>query len=133
MDRWKDGPRTYLGATVSGFPNLFIVTGPGSPSVLANCITAAEVDIEWIGNCISWLDAKGYRTIEADEGAETAWTDHVAEIAGNTLFPKANSWYMGANIPGKPRVFLPYIGGLGNFIDVRNAKAAADYEGFIKG
>jgi len=132
MDKWKDGPRTYMGMTVSGFPNMFIVTGPGSPSVLANCIMTAEVDIDWIGDCIAWLDSKGYQTIEAEQEAQDKWVAHVSDLASHTLYPKANSWYMGDNIPGKPRVFLPYIGGLGNFVATTRAKAAADYEGFVK-
>jgi cyclohexanone monooxygenase len=130
LDRWKGGPRTYLGTMVSGFPNLFFVTGPGSPSVLANVIIAAELDIEWISDCIAWLDANGRRTIEPLAEAEQQWVEHVAEVASRTLYPKANSWYMGANIPGKPRVFLPYVGGLGNFARIARAKAAAGYEGY---
>jgi cyclohexanone monooxygenase len=131
MDRWKDGPRTYLGTMVSGFPNLFFVTGPGSPSVLANVIIAAELDIEWISDCIAWMDARSRRAIEPRPEAEQKWVEHVAEVANRTLYPKANSWYMGANIPGKPRVFLPYVGGLGNFATIARAKAAAGYEGFL--
>jgi cation diffusion facilitator CzcD-associated flavoprotein CzcO len=129
-DCWKDGPRTYLGMTVAGFPNLFIVTGPGSPSVLANVIIAGEHDVEWIGDCIIWLDKHGYSRIEATADAQTRWVAHVAEVSEHTLYPKAKSWYTGANIAGKPRVFLPYIGGLGNFTRVCAETASSGYAGF---
>ncbi len=130
MDRWQNGPRTYLGIMTSGFPNLFQVTGPGSPSILANCIIAAEDDVDWIGRCIAWLNEHGYNRIEATKQAEDEWVAHVAQVADYTLYPKANSWYMGANIPGKPRIFLSYVGGLQNYRAIAVSKAEAGYEGF---
>jgi cyclohexanone monooxygenase len=118
-DKWAEGPRTYLGIAAAGFPNLFLITGPGSPSVLTNMVVAIEQHVGWAADCIAALHARGLATIEATEAAETAetaWGAHVDEVAGRTLFSLANSWYMGANIPGKPRVFLPFVGGFGNYI-----------------
>src|SRR3954454_5607462 len=109
-DAWADGPRTYLGLSAAGFPNLFLVTGPGSPSVLSNMVLSIEQHVEWIAGCIGRLRGA---TIEATQAAEDAWVAHVNEVAEATLFPRAASWYMGANIPGKPRVFMPYLGGVG--------------------
>lgn len=97
----------------AGFPQLFMVTGPGSPSVLTNMITSIEQHIEWIADCLRYLGQKGLRRREAQVDFEEAWVRHVNEVADTTLFPRANSWYTGANIPGKPRVFLPYVGGHG--------------------
>src|SRR5205085_6515979 len=107
-DRWTAGPRTYLGLASAGFPNLFIVTGPGSPSVLSNMVVSIEQHVEWIADCIAHLRAHGLGTIEATGAAEDAWVTHVNQVADATLFPRAASWYAGANIPGKPRVFMPY-------------------------
>jgi len=129
-DAWAEGPRTYLGLAVPGFPNLLTITGPGSPSVLSNMPVSIEQHVEWISDCIAWLREHDIDTIEASPDATVAWTDHVQEVASRTLFPKAASWYMGANIPGKPRLFLPYIGGVGNY-RVRCAEiAASGYSGF---
>ncbi len=129
-DAWADGPRTYLGLTVAGFPNLFIVTGPGSPSVLCNMAVAIEQHVDWISDCIAWLGERQVGSIEATEAAQDAWVAHVNEVADGTLFPLANSWYMGANVPGKPRVFMPYIGGFPVYRDTCNDIAAKGYEGF---
>ena len=129
-DKWADGPRTYLGLMVAGFPNLFIVTGPGSPSVLANMAVAIEQHVDWISDCLAWLGDRQLGAIEATADAEAAWVAHVNEVADGTLFPLANSWYIGANIPGKPRVFMPYIGGLGVYRQTCADIAAKDYEGF---
>jgi len=129
-DVWAEGPRTYLGVAVPGFPNLFTITGPGSPSVLSNMPVSIEQHVEWIGDCLSWLRAVGAEVIEATEQATTAWTAHVQDVASHTLHPKAATWYMGANIPGKPRVFLPYIGGVGAYRDHCAKVAANSYEGF---
>jgi cyclohexanone monooxygenase len=132
-DAWREGPRTYLGLAVPGFPNLFTITGPGSPSVLSNMPVSIEQHVEWIGDCLRWLrerDETGGSVIEASERAATEWTDHVQQVASKTLHVKAASWYMGANVPNKPRVFLPYIGGVGAYRDRCAAVAAADYEGF---
>ena len=110
QEAWVHGPRTYLGLQVSGFPNLFTITGPGSPSVLTNMIVSIEHHVEWIAAAISEVDARGRVTIEATPEAEQQWGELVDAIAGFTLFPSCNSWYLGANVPGKPRRFMPYIG-----------------------
>jgi cyclohexanone monooxygenase len=127
---WEHGPRTYLGLAVPDFPNLFTITGPGSPSVLSNMPVSIEQHVEWISDCIGYLRQRGVDVMEATEQATVAWTDHVQEVAHRTLYPKAASWYMGANIPGKPRLFLPYIGGVGNYRHKCAEIAAAGYEGF---
>jgi cation diffusion facilitator CzcD-associated flavoprotein CzcO len=127
---WADGARTYLGLAVPGFPNLFTITGPGSPSVLSNMPVSIEQHVEWIGGCLEYLRAHGKAEIEATEDATGTWTEHVQEVANLTLFPKAASWYMGANIPGKPRLFLPYIGGLENYERTCDKVAANGYDGF---
>jgi cyclohexanone monooxygenase len=129
-DDWRAGPRTYLGVAVPGFPNLFTITGPGSPSVLSNMPVSIEQHVEWIGDCLAWARGRGAEVIEATEQAAADWTEHVQQVASHTLHPKAASWYMGANIPGKPRIFLPYIGGVGNYRDRCAAVAASGYEGF---
>jgi len=129
-ETWLAGPRTYLGIAVAGFPNLFIITGPGSPSVLSNMIVSIEQHVDWIADCIAYLRARDLTTIEATIEAEDAWVAHVNEVAHTTLYPRANSWYMGANIPGKPRIFMPYIGGVGVYRQKCDAVAANGYEGF---
>ena len=129
-DAWREGPRTYLGLAMPGFPNLFTITGPGSPSVLSNMPVSIEQHVEWIGDCLGAARERGADVIEATEAAANAWTDHVQQVASLTLHPKAASWYMGANIPGKPRLFLPYIGGVGPYRDRCAAVAANGYEGF---
>ncbi|MEZ5261334.1 MAG: NAD(P)/FAD-dependent oxidoreductase [Acidimicrobiales bacterium] len=133
QQRWADGPRTYLGLQVAGFPNLFTVTGPGSPSVLSNVIVAIEQHVEWIDDCIAHLRHRGAATIETTEDAEQAWMDHVREVAEGTMYvaPGCSSWYLGANIPGKPRVFLPYVGGLGRYRARCDEIVANGYEGFV--
>lgn len=133
QDKWAEGPRTYLGLGVSGFPNLFTITGPGSPSVLTNMPVAIEQHVEWITDAIRYLREQGVHTIEATSDAEEAWTDHVQEVAHMTLYPKAASWYMGANIPGKPRIFMPYVGGVKNYEGKCKDVAAKRYEGFRLG
>lgn len=99
----------------AGFPNLFLITGPGSPSVLTNMITSIEHHVEWIADCLAHLRDAGIQRIEAQAAFENDWVRHVNEVADATLFPLADSWYTGANIPGKPRVFLPYVGGHGTY------------------
>jgi cation diffusion facilitator CzcD-associated flavoprotein CzcO len=131
--RWAAGPRTYLGVAIAGFPNLFIITGPGSPSVLSNMAVSIEQHVEWISDCIRYLRSAGFDEIEATEAAEAEWVQHVADVGSLTLFPQANSWYMGANVPGKPRVFLPYIGGVATFREKCDEVAAGGYEGFAFG
>ena len=130
QDHWAEGPRTYLGLTVAGFPNMFTITGPGSPSVLTNMINSIEQHVEWIADCLSWLADRKMASIEATPEAEAAWCRHVAEAVTPTLLPTANSWYMGANVPGKPRIFMPYAGGLNNYTHICNQVAAKGYEGF---
>ena len=127
---WAGGPRTYLGLCVEGFPNLFMITGPGSPSVLSNMIVSIEQHVDWIADCVGHLRDRGLATIEATPEAQEAWVQHVNEVGNMTLYPKAPSWYMGANIPGKPRVFMPYIGGVGVYRQKCDEVAAKGYEGF---
>ncbi len=127
---WEAGPKTYLGMMSAGFPNLFMVTGPQSPSVLSNMMVSIEQHVDWMANCIAHMEAAGLAAIEASHEAQEAWIEHSTEVAYSTLYPKAASWYMGANIPGKPRVFLPYIGGVGRYREKCNEIAAAGYEGF---
>ncbi len=129
-DAWAGGPRSYLGLMTAGFPNLFTITGPGSPSVLALMILAIEQHVDWICDCLARLHADGLSHIEADESAQEAWVAHVNEVASRTLFPKANSWYLGANIPGKPRVFMPYAGGVVPYRQKCDEVAAQGYAGF---
>jgi cation diffusion facilitator CzcD-associated flavoprotein CzcO len=129
-DKWSAGSRTYLGLMVAGFPNLFTITGPGSPSVLSNMAISIEQHVDWIADCIAYLRKHCIATIEASSEAEDSWVDHVNEVANQTLYPLANSWYLGANIPGKPRVFMPYIGGFPAYCQKCNKVAANGYEGF---
>ncbi len=128
--KWAEGPRTYLGLMSSGFPNLFVITGPGSPSVLSNMIVSIEQHVDWITDCIGYMRERGLAAMEAEREAEDKWVAHVNEVAHGTLYPQANSWYMGANIPGKPRIFMPYIGGVGVYRQICNDVAAKGYEGF---
>jgi cyclohexanone monooxygenase len=128
--KWAEGPKTYLGLMSAGFPNLFIITGPGSPSVLSNMIVSIEQHVDWIADCVTWMRGRGSDSIEAEKDAEDKWVAHVNEVAFSTLYPQANSWYMGANIPGKPRIFMPYIGGVGPYRQICNEVAAKGYEGF---
>ncbi len=126
---WSEGPKTYLGVAVAGFPNLFLVTGPGSPSVLTNMMTAIEQHVDWITDAIGYLGARQIGAIEPSGEAQEAWVAHVNEEADKTLFPQAASWYLGANVPGKPRVFMPYVG---EGYKIRcDQVAAAGYEGFV--
>jgi cyclohexanone monooxygenase len=115
---------------IAGFPNLFTITGPGSPSVLSNMVLSIEQHVEWISDCIGYLRKRQLASIEATVEAENAWVAHVNEVANYTLLPLANSWYMGANIPGKPRVFMPYVGGVGVYRQKCDAVASRGYEGF---
>ena len=129
-EKWAEGPRTYLGLMSAGFPNLFVITGPGSPSVLSNMIVSIEQHVDWIADCVSYMRDRGLAAMEAERDAEDKWVAHVNEVAHGTLYPQANSWYMGANIPGKPRIFMPYIGGVGVYRQICNEVAAKGYEGF---
>lgn len=132
-DKWSNGPVTYLGLMIAGFPNLFTITGPGSPSVLTNMVMSIEQHVDMIAEAIAHLRERQLTIIEAGESAEADWVAHVAELADTTLYPLANSWYMGANVPGKPRVFLPYVGGFNVYVDACNAVVADGYEGFVMG
>ena len=129
-DKWAAGPRTFLGLQTAGFPNLFMMTGPGSPSVLTNMPVAIEQHAEWISDCIKHMREKGFSRIAARVESEDAWVDHVNEAASETLFPHANSWYMGANIPGKTRIFMPYVGGLVLYRERCDEVVSQGYEGF---
>lgn len=131
QEKWADGPITYLGLQTSGFPNLFMITGPGSPSVLTNMPIAIEQHVEWIAACITYLRQQGYATIEPTVAAEEAWGEHVNELASHTFYPLADSWYLGSNIPGKPRRFLAYTGGLGSYSQQCDEVAANGYAGFV--
>ncbi|MBC79048.1 MAG: cyclohexanone monooxygenase [Chloroflexi bacterium] len=130
-DKWKDGPRSYLGISISDFPNLFTVTGPGSPSVLTNMIVAIEQHVEWIFDCIKFLYKSNKNNIEANVEFENSWMEHIEDIASNTLRYTCNSWYVGANVPGKKRVFMPYAGGFGNYREKCDEIASNSYNGFI--
>jgi len=129
-EKWAAGPRTYLGIASAGFPNLFMITGPGSPSVLSNMIVSIEQHVDWTAECIVYLRDQRLNCIEPTVPAEDAWVEHVNEVAHTTLYPQANSWYMGANIPGKPRIFMPYVGGVGAYRQTCDEIAADRYRGF---
>lgn len=129
-DKWANGPQTYLGLTTAGFPNLFFITGPGSPSVLSNMVVSIEQHVDWVLDCLGHLNACGFDVIEPTEMAEAGWTQHVNDCADITLYPAANSWYIGANVPGKPRVFLPYCAGFDFYRATCDEVVARDYLGF---
>ena len=128
-DKWSAGPRTYLGLSVPGFPNMFMVSGPGSPSVLTNMIVSIQQHVEWISDCIAWMDETSHKTIEATVSAEANWVEHVNAIAHKTLFPSCNYWYLGANVPGKTRVFMPLLGFPG-YVRRCDKVASENYDGF---
>jgi cyclohexanone monooxygenase len=132
QEKWAAGPLTYLGLMVAGFPNLFIVAGPGSPSVLTNMVASVEQHIDWITDCLLDMRARNISTIAADPEAEHDWVARLNRQAGQTLFLKGNSWYLGANVPGKPRVFMPYVGGLGEYRKICHRVAEAGYTGFSR-
>ena len=129
---WSDGPHTYLGISVVGFPNLFTITGPQSPSVLSNMPVSIEQHVEWITDLIDSMNKSGKTTVEATPQAQEDWVKHVNDVVNMTLMVKANSWYMSANIPGKPKAFLPYLGpeGVGGYRKKCDEVAAKGYEGF---
>jgi len=130
-DKWSEGPKTYLGVQTAGFPNMFMITGPGSPSVLSNMPVSIEQHIDWIADFLQHMREHGIEGAEADADAEAAWVSHVNEVAEPTMHMLADSWYLGANIPGKPRVFMPYIGGVGTYRKKCNEIAENGYQGFI--
>ncbi len=127
-----EGPRSYLGLMVAGFPNLFTITGPGSPSVLTNMISSIEQHSQWIGGCLDHLRQQGLSTIAAKPDAQEDWVAHVAQIAegGVRVHASCTSWYLGANVPGKVRVYMPYAGGLDVYRKRCDAVAAEGYAGF---
>jgi cyclohexanone monooxygenase len=129
-ERWSEGPGTYLGLAVAGFPNMFLITGPGSPSVLGNMIAAIQENSDWIAQCIAYLDERGLSAIEVTREAQDAWVAEVNAAAAATLYPLAKSWYMGDNVAGKKRTFMPYIGGWKKYLDRCDEVAAKGYEGF---
>lgn len=130
VEAWADGPRTYLGLGVDGFPNLFLVSGPGAPAVLANMVLHAEAHVNWIADAMDYLDAHDLAAIEATTDAVDDWVAECNKRADATLFPKANSWYLGANVPGKPRVFMLFLGGFATYLDICADVANAGYKGF---
>jgi len=127
---WADGPQTYLGLASAGFPNMFLITGPQSPSVFSNMVVSIEQHVEWIADCMGFLREQGIACIEASAQAQAGWVAHVADVANGTLMPQTDSWYVGANVPGKPRVFTPYLGGVGPYRQQCQQVAAKGYEGF---
>ena len=129
-DKWSAGPKTYLGLMSASFPNLFMITGPGSPSVKSNMIMSIEQHVDLVIETLLSMRRKGLSVVEPELEAENKWVDHVQEVANKTLFPQANSWYMGANIPGKPRLFMPYIGGVGAYREICEEIVANNYRGF---
>lgn len=131
-DKWAAGPLNYLGLMTAGFPNMFVITGPGSPSALVNMVVGIEQHVDWILDAIADRDRAGFLTIDTTAEAERDWVEHVNEEADKTIFVKANSWYLGANVPGKPRVFLPYTGGMRRYRSRCDAVAANGYEGFVR-
>ncbi len=130
---WGKGPQTYLGLGIAGFPNMFVVTGPGSPSVFSNMVLSVEHDMDWIANCLDHLRGKDFPSFEADPNAQEAWMDHVDEVARGTLLNRAASWYRGANIEGKPQKFMPYVGGVNTYQKKCRDIADNGYEGFLIG
>ena len=129
-EKWRGGPRNYLGIAVAGFPNMYTITGPGSPSVLTNMLVSIEQHVDWVVDCMVHLRDHDLATVEPTVDAEDKWVDLVNSSAEATLYPLANSWYMGANIPGKPRAFTPYVGHAGDYRKTCAEVAANGYEGF---
>lgn len=129
--KWSAGPRTYLGLMTAGFPNLFLITGPGSPSVKTNMVSSIEQHVDWIADCVKHMKANSITCIEPAVEAENKWVEHVNEVADATLYPSADSWYVGANVPGKPRVFMPYVAGLDKYRKICDDIAVNNYRGFV--
>ncbi|MCG8350910.1 MAG: cyclohexanone monooxygenase, partial [Chloroflexales bacterium] len=129
-EKWADGPRAYLGIATHGFPNMFIITGPQSPSVLTNMTVAIEQHVEWIADCLHYMREHDSRCIEPTAEAEDAWVEHATQVAEATLLPLTDSWWVGANIPGKPRLLYPYVGGLDVYRQKCDEVAAQGYAGF---
>jgi cyclohexanone monooxygenase len=130
-EKWRAGPRTYLGLASAGFPNMFVIAGPGSPSVLASMIQASEQHVDWIADCIAHVRDVGAQSIEALLPYENDWVEHVNEVSKVSLRSSCSSWYVGANVPGRPRVFMPYIGGFPVYVNRCNEVMSNGYEGFV--
>ena len=131
--QWADGPSSYLGLAMSDFPNLFTITGPGSPSVFTNMIPTIEQHVDWISDCLAYMAANKHTSIEAENEAQKAWWDHVQEVAAEGLKSTTDSWYLGANVSGKARVFMPYYGGFPDYCDKCEDVVAKGYDGFAFG
>ena len=131
-DKWSEGPKTYLGLSTTDFPNMFMITGPGSPSVLSNMPVSIEQHVEFVADFIEYLRERGVDTVDVDPEAEDDWVQHVNDVAEQTMYMLADSWYLGANIPGKPRVFMPYAGGVGVYRERCEEIAGSDYPGYIQ-
>ncbi|HJQ60763.1 MAG TPA: NAD(P)/FAD-dependent oxidoreductase [Vineibacter sp.] len=131
QDKWSEGPKTYLGLAMAGFPNLFTITGPGSPSVLTNMLPSIEQHVEWIADCLAYMRQRGLTRIEPGTAAEEAWVAHARDVAGISLRATCDSWYVGANVPGKPRVLMPYTGGFPAYVQKCQQVVANGYEGFV--
>ena len=131
-EKWSEGPKTYLGLSTTDFPNMFMITGPGSPSVLSNMPVSIEQHVEFVADFIEYLRERGIDTVDVDPEAEEDWVQHVNDVAEQTMYMLADSWYLGANIPGKPRVFMPYAGGVGAYRERCEEIAGADYPGYIQ-
>ena len=129
-EKWSGGPRTYLGLMTEAFPNLFMITGPGSPSVKSNMIMSIEQHVDFVLDSLIYMRNHELKLIEPQIESENKWVEHVQSVANQTLFPRANSWYMGANIPGKPRLFMPYIGGVGQYRRICEEVVVKGYDGF---
>ena len=130
-EKWRAGPRAYLGVATAGFPNLFTITGPGSPSVLASMIQAIEQHVDWMADCMAHMRDIGAATIEPVQADEDEWVEHVNEVSKISLRSTCSSWYVGANIPGRPRVFMPYIGGFPIYVQKCNEVMTNGFEGFV--
>jgi cyclohexanone monooxygenase len=130
-EKWRAGPRAYLGIASAGFPNLFTITGPGSPSVLASMIQAIEQHVDWLADCMAHMRDIGAATIEPKREDEDAWVEHVTDVSTVSLRSTCSSWYVGANIPGGPRVFMPYIGGFPVYVQKCNEVMSAGFDGFV--
>ena len=128
--KWADGPRSYLGVTIAGFPNMFNLVGPGSPSVLITMVTASEQHGDFVADCMTWMKEKNLSRVAADARAEQAWGEEINSLASRTLRLNCNSWHLGTNIPGKPKQFMPYIGGYPRYTEILSEMVAGGYEGF---
>jgi cyclohexanone monooxygenase len=129
-DAWAAGPRTFLGLNVNGFPNFFTISGPGSPSVLTNMLVSIQQHVDWIADCVAYVRANEHSTIEATPEAQEEWVEYVNLVADVTIFPQCNSWYLGANVPGKTRVFMPLLGYPG-YVAKCDQVVADGYQGFV--